>query len=79
MGGVGWERLGKMGKGGETNACTWRKGSCSFVEDIILGGCIGLSQPPIYRRLSPILILRAAKGLCSCAHKQAGFGVDRFA
>ena len=66
--------IGKDGKGGETNACTWRKGSCSFVEDIILSGRIGFSQALIYRRLSLVLILCAAKGRCSCAHKQVGFG-----
>jgi hypothetical protein len=51
---VGWER--------ETNAWTWRKGSCSLVEDIILGGCALDGVLSIYRRLYPLLMICAAKG-----------------
>ena len=47
--GDGVGKMGREGREGETNACTWRKGSCSFVEDIILGGCMRLSQILIYR------------------------------
>ena len=63
-----------MEGGGETNAWTWRKGSCSFVEDIILRGWAGLSQPPLCR-----LDLCTAKGRCwrtawCSARKRVGDG-----